>query len=91
MLSEFAGWGGCILMLAAFFCVSVRTLKPQSLFYQGLDTVGSFCWHGIPSCMAEVLFSDCQIMWLGISIGTVVLGRRGRILRVEKARARTLA
>jgi hypothetical protein len=62
-LVEIAGWGGAVLILAAYMLLSAGRLTGQSLLYQGMNVVGAAgfvvngWWHGaLPSAVLNVLW-----------------------------------
>ena len=62
-LVEIAGWGGAVLILAAYMLVSAGKLTGQSLTYQLMNVVGAAgfavngWWHrALPSATLNVLW-----------------------------------
>jgi hypothetical protein len=62
-LVEIAGWGGAILILAAYLLLSAGRLTGQSLTYQTMNVVGAAgfvingWWHGaLPSAVLNILW-----------------------------------
>ncbi len=62
-LVEIAGWGGAILILAAYLLLSAGRLTGQSLTYQAMNVVGAAgfvingWWHGaLPSAVVNILW-----------------------------------
>lgn len=62
-LVEIAGWGGAILILAAYLLLSAGRLTGQSLTYQAMNVVGAAgfvingWWHGaLPSAVLNILW-----------------------------------
>jgi hypothetical protein len=60
---EAAGWGGAVLILAAYLLLSAAKLSGQSLVYQCMNIVGAAgfalngWWHGaMPSAVLNILW-----------------------------------
>jgi hypothetical protein len=80
-LIEAAGWGGAVLILAAYLLLSMGRLTGQSALYQGMNVVGAAgfvvngWWHGaVPS-------ASLNIVWALIGTFALwrILGRRDKI------------
>lgn len=78
---EAAGWGGALLILAAYLLLSMEKVTGQSRLYQGMNVVGAAgfvvngWWHGaIPS-------ASLNVIWM--LIGAAALVRIARRRRTE--------
>lgn len=80
-LIDLIGWLGALLLLGAYGAVSFRKLRPESMFYQLANALGSCClivntlyYRAFPSAFVN-------FVWIGIAISA---GWRLRP-RVQKA------
>jgi hypothetical protein len=63
-LIEAAGWGGAVLILAAYLLLSMGRLTGQSALYQAMNVVGAAgfvvngWWHGaVPSASLNIVWA----------------------------------
>ena len=77
---EIAGWGGAVLILVAYFLLTLGKLAARSLAYQAMNLLGALGfvinsgWHGaIPNAALNVA-------WAGIALYALIglARRRGR-------------
>jgi hypothetical protein len=64
ILIEAAGWGGAVLILAAYLLLSMGRLTGQSALYQAMNVVGAAgfvvngWWHGaVPSASLNIVWA----------------------------------
>ncbi|QPQ54294.1 hypothetical protein IC614_07960 [Allosphingosinicella flava] len=71
ILVEAAGWAGALLILAAYFLLSIGRVMARSALYQSLNVIGAAgfivngWYHGaLPSAVLNVV-------WMAIGLGTL--------------------
>jgi hypothetical protein len=77
-LIDAVGWGGAVLVLAAYALVSTNRVRSQSVAYQGLNIAGAVglvvnsAWNGaVPSAVVN-------IVWIGIGLYALRPANRAR-------------
>jgi len=84
LLVEIFGWLGSVAVLLAYWLISTERVKSTSVFYQGLNLVGSIClimntayYHAYPSTLVNAVWSLIAIFTL------IQLGRTARRRSLE--------
>ena len=74
-IQEIIGWGGALLFILAYFLLSIRKLKPDTLPYQLLNSGGGICLvvnsfhtHDYPSVFTNLI-------WAGIGVFAIYFNR----------------
>jgi len=74
VLIEIAGWAGMVLILGAYFLVTIGRLSGRSRTYQWLNVVGS-CGFLINSGWYHALPSAAlNLVWMGIGAYALIAG-----------------
>jgi hypothetical protein len=78
LLVDLAGWGGAVLLLAAYALVSTRKIEGDAVAYQLLNLTGgallivnSFYYGAFPSV-------GVNVVWIGIAVFAIARKKRNR-------------
>ena len=84
IMIDIVGWVGALLLLLAYFLVSMKKCTGRSIFYQSLNIIGSSFlmlnagyYQAFPSVFVN-------IVWVCIGATTVILVLRSRFAKQEQ-------
>ena len=72
------GWAGAVAVLVAYFLVSTKRLRGESVAYQLLNLAGGGCLIVNTVYRGAHPSSFVNVVWVGIALYAVSRGRRAR-------------
>ena len=72
------GWAGAVAVLIAYFMVSTKRLRGESLAYQLLNLAGGGCLIVNTVYRGAYPSSFVNVVWVGIALYAIAQARRAR-------------
>jgi len=72
---QLIGWTGTLAYIAAYICVSLRILKPDTHFYHILNVVGGVCLVINAFSLTDMPAIVVNIAWIVIAFASMIRNR----------------